>query len=92
MEAKNICVKNLIDSNIIDLEVFPNETIRDIKKKIENIIGRKLVNKLMIKHKQKRNQTSLNDESQTVKDARIKNGDVITIGKSDVYGGKILIL
>ena len=46
----------------------------------------------MIKHKQKRNQTSLNDESQTVKDARIKNGDVITIGKSDVYGGKILFL
>ena len=33
MEAKNICVKNLIDSNIIDLEVFPNETISDIKKK-----------------------------------------------------------
>ena len=92
MEPKNISVKNLIDSKEIDLEVFPNETISDIKKKIQDIIGRKLVNKLMIKHKQKRNQTSLNDESQTVKDARIKNGDVITIGKSDVYGGKILIL
>ena len=92
MEAKNICVKNLIDSNIIDLEVFLHETISDIKKKIENIIRRKIVNKLIIKHKQKRNQTSMNDEIQTVKDARIKNGDVITIGKSDVYGGKILIL
>ena len=77
MEAKNICVKNLIDSNIIDLEVFLHETISDIKKKIENIIRRKIVNKLMIKHKQKRNQTSLNDESQTVKDARIKNGRYI---------------
>ena len=92
MEPKNISVKNLINSKEIDLEVFPNETISDIKKKIENIIRRKRVNTLMIKHKQKRNQTSLNDESQTVKDARIKNGDVITIGKSDVYGGKILIL
>ena len=53
------------------------------------MLGITLINKLMIKHKQKRNQTSLNDENLTAKEAHIKNSDVITIGKTDVLGGKL---
>ena len=41
----------------------------------------------MIKHKQQRNQKSLEDENKTIEDARIHNGDIITIAKTDVLGG-----
>ena len=33
----------------------------------------------MIKHKQKRNQRALEDENQTIDDARIRTGDMIII-------------
>lgn len=88
MEPKTIYIKYLVQGNEEKpLVVNPNEKISEVKKKIENMLNIKIVNKLMIKHKQKRNQTSLNDENLTVKEAHIKNGDVITIGKTDVYGG-----
>lgn len=88
MEAKTIYIKYLVEGNDDKpLEVYPNEKISEVKKKIETMLNIKITNKLMIKHKQKRNQTSLNDENLTVKEAHIKNGDVITIGKTDVYGG-----
>ena len=44
----------------------------------------------MIKHKQKRNQRALEDENQTIDDARIHNGDIITIAKTDVVGGNLI--
>ena len=88
MAAKTIYIKYLVEGNEDKpLDVYPNEKISDVKRKIEELLGIKIVNKLMIKHKHKRNHTSLNDENLTVKEAHIKYGDTITIGKTDVHGG-----
>ena len=88
MEPKTIYIRYLVEGNEDKpLEVYPNEKISEIKKKIQEMLNIKITNKLMIKHKQKRNQTSLENENLTVKEAHIKNGDTITIGKTDVFGG-----
>ena len=90
--SKTIYVRYLLTGEEKELEVKMDEKIIEIKKRIENKLGITIINKLMIKHKQKRNQTSLNDENLTVKEAHIKNSDVITIGKTDVLGGKLFII
>ena len=90
--SKTIYVKYLLTGEEKELEVKTDEKIIEIKKRIENMLGITIINKLMIKHKQKRNQTGLYDENLTVKQAHIKNSDVITIGKSDVLGGKLFII
>jgi hypothetical protein len=88
MEPKTIYIKYLVEGNEDKpLDVYPNEKISDVKKKIEKMLNITITNKLMIKHKQKRNQTSLENENLTVKEAHIKNGDTITIGKTEVIGG-----
>ena len=87
--SKTIYVRYLLTGEEKELIVQQDEKIYEIKKKIEKMLGITLINKLMIKHKQKRNQTSLNDENLTAKEAHIKNSDVITIGKTDVLGGKL---
>ena len=85
---KKIYVKYLVTGEEKELIVETTEKILKIKQKIEKMFEIKISNKLMIKHKHKRNQTSLNDENLTVKEAHIKDNDIITIGKTDVFGGK----
>lgn len=87
---KTIYIKDLVSNNDYELNVEESLKISDLKGKIENIIGRKINNKLMIKKNHKNNSTSLNDENLTVKEAHIKNGDTIIVGKQQVQGGKIL--
>lgn len=87
MSIKTVSVKYLVTNKYYDLSIGTEKKVKDLKKKIEELLNIKLINKLMIKHKQKRNQTSLYDEEQTIEDARIHNGDIITIAKSDVLGG-----
>ena len=85
--SKTIYVKYLVTGNEYEVKVNDNETVSNLKKRIEDLLKVQLVNKLMIKHCGKRNQQSLSDESLTISNARIKTNDVITIGKSDVKGG-----
>jgi len=85
---KKIYVKYLVTGEEKELIVETTEKIFQIKQKIEKMFEIKISNKLMIKHKHKRNQTSLNDENLTAKEAHIKDNDIITIGKTDVFGGK----
>lgn len=87
---KEIYIKDLVNNKDYDLTVEENLKISELKGKVENIIGRKINNKLMIKKNHKNNATSLNDEDLTVKEAHIKNGDTIIVGKQQVQGGKIL--
>ena len=85
--SKTIYFKHLVDNREYELVVGETETIREIKRKIEQKLGITIKNKLMIKHKGKRNFTSLEDENKTVSLAHIKNGDIIQIAKTDVVGG-----
>lgn len=84
---KTVVVKYLVTNQPYDVEIEIDKRVSDLKKKIEDLLGIKLINKLMIKHKQQRNQKSLEDENKTIEDARIHNGDIITIAKTDVLGG-----
>ena len=87
--SKTIYVKYLVTGKEDEVTVSDTETVSNLKKKIEDLLGVTLVNKLMIKHKGKRNQQSLSDEALTISEARVKNNDTITIGKSDVKGGNV---
>lgn len=85
--SKRVTVHYLVTSKYYDVEIEIKKYVKDLKKKIEDLLGIKIINKLMIKHKQKRNQTCLHDENATIEAARIHNGDIITIAKTDVLGG-----
>ena len=86
--SKTVSVKYLGTGQIIDVTIETHKTVGDLKAKIENLFDIKLINKLMIQKKGKRKPTNLNDEKQTIEDARIHNNDRITIAKTDVLGGK----
>lgn len=88
METKTISARYLVTNQIIDIEIGIDKKVEDLKKKIEELFNIKLANKLMIQKHGKRTQASLNDEKMTIKEARIKDGDRITIAKTDVVGGK----
>lgn len=85
--SKTVTVHYLVTSKYYDVTIETTKQVKDLKKKIENLLSIKLINKLMIKHKQKRNQTCLSDENITIEAARVHNGDIITIAKTDVLGG-----
>ena len=86
--SKTVSVQYLVTNQIIDITIDIKKTVKDLKDEIEKFFKIKLINKLMIKHVHKRSPTNLNDENQTIKDARIRNGDIILIAKTDVLGGK----
>lgn len=86
--TKTVSVKYLVTNQVVDIKIDIKKTVKDLKDEIEKFFKIKLVNKLMIQRKTKRKQTNLNDENQTIEDARIHNGDKITIAKTDVLGGK----
>lgn len=86
--SKTIYVKYLVTNKDYDITVQPEEKVKDLKSKIESLLSIKLKNKLMIKHKNRPTPTNLNNEEETIKEAKIKNGDLIIIGKNDVAGGK----
>lgn len=85
--SKNIYVKDLSNDKEYELKVEEGLKISELKKKIETLIGRNIVNKLTIKKNLRPNPTSLSDENQTVKQAHIKNGDTIIVGKAPAKGG-----
>ena len=80
--SKNIYVKDLSNDKEYELKVEEGLKISELKKKIETLIGRNIDNKLTIKKNLRLNTTSLSDENQTVKQAYIKNGDTIIVGKA----------
>lgn len=86
--TKTVSVKYLVTNQIIDIKIDIKKTVKDLKDKIEEIFKIKLINRLLIQRKGKRKQASLNDEEQTIEDARVHNYDLITIAKTDVLGGK----
>ncbi len=86
-ETKTVSVKYLVTNQIIDIDIEINKKVKDLKAKIEELFKIKLINKLMIQRKGKRKPTNLNEEDITIKEARIHNGDKITIAKTDVLGG-----
>lgn len=86
---KRIYINYLVtDQRNIPMNVNLNETVKELKTKIENLLGTKILNNLMIKHQKRRKPRCLDDESKTLREAHIHNNDEITIGKSDVKGGK----
>ncbi len=89
MATKTVSVKYLVTNQTIDITIEINKKVKDLKAKIEEFFKIKLINKLMIQRKGKRKPTNLNDEEQTIEDARVHNGDKITIAKTDVLGGKL---
>ena len=82
-----IYIKYLVTGEIFVLDVEKSIKVYELKKKIENILGIRLINKLMIKNVWRRNAISLSDENLTLKESHIKNDDTIIIGKSDNKGG-----
>lgn len=85
---KRIYINYLVtDQRNIPLDVSLNETVTELKKKIENKLGIKILNNLMIKHQKRRRPRCLDDETKTLREAHIHNNDEITIGKTDVKGG-----
>ena len=86
IEKKSITVRDLETNKEIDIEIFINQIIKELKEKIEKLFNRKIVNKLMIQHKFKRYPHSLNNEELTILEARIKNGDIITIAEYAILG------
>lgn len=82
-----IYIKYLVTGNIFVLDVEKSIKVYELKKKIENILGIRLINKLMIKNVGKRNAISLSDENLTLEESHIKNDGTIIIGKSDNKGG-----
>jgi len=86
--TKTVLVHYLVRNQRIEITIDINKKVKDLKAKIEEFFKIKLINKLMIKHKKCRTQTNLHDEDQTIEDARVHNGDIITIAKTDVLGGK----
>lgn len=86
--SKTVFVHYLVRNQRIDITIDIKKTVKDLKDEIEKFFNIKLINNLMIRRKTKRIPTNLNDENQTIEDARIKNGDKIIISKTDVLGGK----
>ena len=80
--SKTVYVKYLVNNMVYEINYKVEEKVKDLKAKIENLLGIKLKNKLMFKHKTSNHITNLNDEDQSIKEARIKNGDLIIIGLS----------
>ena len=87
-KSKTVSVKYLVTNQMIEITIDIKKKVIDLKAKIEELFKIKLINKLMIQRKGQRKQTNLNDENQTIEDARVHNGDKITIAKTDVLGGK----
>ena len=79
--SKTVEVKYLVTGETIYIEIDINKKVKDLKEKIENLFKIKILNKLMIQHKNKKNPTNLSDENQTIQEAHIHNNDVIRIGK-----------
>lgn len=85
--SKTVIVKYLVTGQEIEVEIETNKKVSDLKAKIEDLFKIKLKNKLMIQKKNRRKQTNLEDENQTIEEAHIHNSDRITIAKTDVVGG-----
>ena len=86
-KEKEIIIKDFAKNEEHIMNVDTSMKICELKEKIGNKIGRKINNKLMIKHVHRPNPTSLNDENLTLKEVHFRNGDVIIIGKEQVKGG-----
>jgi len=76
-----------VTDETFEFDVEKSMKVYELKKKIENKLGIRIYNHLMLKNIGRRNENSLNDESLTLNESRVKNGATITIGKSDVKGG-----
>ena len=81
MSNKTIFIKDIVNNTQYELSVNVNLKISELKIKIENTIGRKIMNKLCIKHKHRKVLTQLLDENLTISEAHIKNEDIIILGK-----------
>ena len=87
-KTKTIYIKYLVDvKKNFELEVESSIKVYELKKKIENKLGISIPIHLMLKHVQKRNSISLNDENLTLDESHIKNGDEIIICKPDFNRG-----
>jgi hypothetical protein len=90
--TKTIYIKDLSNDKEYELKVEESLKISELKKQIEALINRKIDNKLTIKKNKRPNPTSLSDETITVKEAHIKNGDTIIVGKAPAKGGLFKII
>lgn len=79
METKIIYVFDLLSCRKFDVEIEINETIRELKEKIEKKLNRKIESKLKILTIGRRKERILENEELTVKEARIHDGDRINI-------------
>ena len=57
--SKTVEVKYLVTGETIYIEIDINKKVKDLKEKIENLFKIKILNKLMIQHKKKKNPTNL---------------------------------
>ena len=82
-----IFVRDLSIDQEFEISIDVSKKVKDLKKEIEELINRNIINKLMVKRKMRSNKTSLNDENASLKECHLHNGDVIFIGISNVCGG-----
>ena len=82
-----IFVRDLSIDQEYEISIDVSKKVKDLKKEIEELINRNIINKLMVKRKMRSNKTSLNDENASLKECHLHNGDVIFIGISNVCGG-----
>ena len=82
-----IYIKYLVTGETFEFDVEKSMKVYELKKKIENKLGIRIYNHLMLKNIGRRNANSLNDESLTLNESHVRNGATITIVKNDVKGG-----
>lgn len=82
--SKIVFVQFLRSEETFEFEIGIDKTVGELKAKIEKFFHIKLQNKLKIKHNACRSLNVLEDENKNIKDARIKNNDIIIITKSDL--------
>jgi hypothetical protein len=78
--TKTVTVKDLSKNESFEIEIATDKKVKELKQKIEVLINRKILHRLMIKKIGKRSCSSITDEELTIKEARIFNGDIIVIG------------
>ena len=82
--SKIVFVQFLRSEETFEFEIGIDKTVGELKAKIEKFFHIKLQNKLKIKHNACRSLKVLEDENENIKDALIKNNDIIIITKSDL--------
>lgn len=82
--SKIVLVQFLRSEETFEFEIGIDKTVGELKAKIEKFFHIKLQNGLKMRRGACRSLKVLEDENENIKDAHIKNYDIIIITKSDL--------